>query len=98
MVKIMLAKTIDREIIPHTLNDHSDDRLLATFHTARVKKTATWKCMGGAKKNNFKIEGQKETNFLLISEMEGRRIRNPKYIISEALDTMKIKHAGGLDL
>jgi hypothetical protein len=38
MVKIMLAKTIDHEIIRHAQNDHSDDRLLATFHTARGGK------------------------------------------------------------
>jgi hypothetical protein len=29
---------IDREIIRHAQNDHSDDRLLATFHSARGKK------------------------------------------------------------
>jgi hypothetical protein len=38
MVKIMLANTIVREIIRHAQNDHSDDRLLATFHTGRGKK------------------------------------------------------------
>jgi hypothetical protein len=43
---------IDREIIRHAQNDHSDDRLLATFHTARGKKTATWKLIVGAKKNS----------------------------------------------
>jgi hypothetical protein len=41
---------IDREILRHAQNDHSDDRLLATFHTARGKKTATWKFMVCAKK------------------------------------------------
>jgi hypothetical protein len=43
---------IDREIIRHAQNDHSDDRLLATFHIARGKKTATWKFMVGAEKNS----------------------------------------------
>jgi hypothetical protein len=77
---------IDRDIKPHSQNDHSDDRLLATFHTARGKKTATWKFMVGAKKNSgFRIEGRGKQIFYLISEMEGRPIRiNPKNIISEA--------------
>jgi hypothetical protein len=53
MVKIKTCQDyIDREIIRHAQNDHSDDRLLATFHTARGKKTATWKFMVGAKKNS----------------------------------------------
>jgi hypothetical protein len=43
---------IDREIIRHAQNDHSDDRLLATSCTARGKKTDTWKFMVGAKKNS----------------------------------------------
>jgi hypothetical protein len=43
---------IDREIIQHAQNDHSDDRLLATFHTARGKKTATWTFMVGAVKKS----------------------------------------------
>jgi hypothetical protein len=77
---------IDREIIRHAQNDHSDDRLLATFHTARGKKTSTWKFMVDAreKKQCFRIEGRKNIFFFLILEMEGRQIRNQKYITSEA--------------
>jgi hypothetical protein len=41
-----------REIIWHAQNDHSDDRLLGTFHTARGQKTATWKFMVSVKKNS----------------------------------------------
>jgi hypothetical protein len=47
-----------------------------------TKKTATWKFMVSAKKKFFRIEGQKFV--FLISEMEGRRIRNPKNIIVRA--------------
>jgi hypothetical protein len=41
---------IDRKIIRHAQYDHSDDRLLATFHTAWGKKIAAWKFMVGARK------------------------------------------------
>jgi hypothetical protein len=77
---------IDREIIWHAQNDHSDDRLLVTFYTAKGKNTPTWKYMVGARKKQcFRIEGRKNKFFFLISEMECRQIRNPKNIISEAL-------------
>jgi hypothetical protein len=66
---------IDREIMRHAQNDHSDDRLLATFHNARGKKTATWKFMVGAKKNSAS-ELKVGKHFFLL-DFGNRRSANP---------------------
>jgi hypothetical protein len=82
------AKTtgyINREITWHAQNDHIDDRLLATFHTARGKKLPLGKLWSVRKKNSASELKVGKNICFLISEMEGRRIRNPKNIISEAL-------------
>jgi hypothetical protein len=42
---------MDREIIQHAQNDHSDVRLLATFHTARGKNCHV-EIYGRCKKNS----------------------------------------------
>jgi hypothetical protein len=62
---------IDREIIRPAQNDHSDDRLLVTFHTARGEKTATWKFMVGAKKKSAS-DFRSEKNVFLLDFGNGR--------------------------
>jgi hypothetical protein len=72
---------IDRKIIRHAKNDN---RLLATCHTARGKNCHVEIYGRREKKSASELKVGKKICFL-ISEMEGRRIRNQKNIISEAL-------------
>jgi DUF917 family protein len=72
-----IDREIDREIIRHAQNDHSDDRLLATFHTARGKKLPRGNLWSVGKKTASELKVGKIL-FFFISEMEGLRIHNQK--------------------